>query len=56
MSGYIHLDVEEVVTETATHFLFRFHDGESEWIMKEEIANCTSYNVGDKEVTVHLVQ
>jgi hypothetical protein len=52
--GYFPLDVEEVVKETDTAFLFRFHDGEEEWIGKEEVGEPSRYALGDRGITVQL--
>lgn len=53
-SGYHHLEVEEIVKESERAFFVRFHDGEQEWLMKEQVVDPRRYSVGDKEVTIQL--
>lgn len=53
-SGYHHLEVEEIVKESERAFFVRFHDGEQEWLLKEQVVHPSYYSVGDRGVTIHL--
>ena len=54
VSGYLYLEVEEIVKESERAFWARFHDGEYEWIQKAQVDDPLRYSVGDKEVTMQL--
>lgn len=56
LDGYSHLDVEEIIKESDTAFLLRFYDGEQGWLLKNNVAQPTSYSEGDRNITMQLVE
>ena len=54
VNTYDFLIVEEIVKESDTAFLFRFHDGETEWIEKRWVVCPSRYNLGDRNIYIHL--
>ena len=53
-NGYLQLEVEEIVKETDTAFLLRFHNGDEEWVLKSDVASPINYELGDRNVTLLL--
>lgn len=54
MSGYMQVEVEEIVKESDTAFYVRYHDGVYEWLRKDRVANPGHYALGDRDVLIHL--
>jgi len=52
-SGYTHVEVERVVSETANAFLLSI-DGFEHWIPKSQIADPDTYERGDENVMVSM--
>lgn len=52
-SGYVHVEVEEILRETERAFLVRF-DGEETWLPKACIADADCYDAGDVNVTISV--
>lgn len=56
-SGWVHLDVDEIVAETPDALLIRFEDGDrEEWIPKRQIADADQYSQGDQNFTVSITE
>jgi hypothetical protein len=53
VSGWVHLDVEEIKHETEKAFLFVI-DGEEKWFPKGVVADYEEYAKGDKNCTVSI--
>jgi len=52
-SGFVHVEVERVVSETANAFLLLI-DGSEYWIPKSQVADPDTYERGDENVTVSM--
>lgn len=52
-SGYTHVEVEKIVSETGNAFLLLI-DGFEHWIPKSQIAGPETYERGDENVTVSM--
>ncbi len=52
-SGFTHVEVERVVSETANAFLLSI-DGSEHWIPKSQIADPDTYERGDENVTISM--
>lgn len=53
-SGWIHLDVEEIVRETPKAFLLRIADGEELWVPKSVVQDANDYSEGDCDCCVSV--
>lgn len=56
MSGYMQVEVEEIVKESDTAFYVRYHDGDHEWLRKDCVANARRYTLGDRDVMLQLLE
>jgi hypothetical protein len=54
-SGYVHVDVEEIVHETESAFLLRI-DGEQVWCPKACVADSEDYTGGDKNTSLAITE
>lgn len=54
MSGYLLVEVEEIIKETDTAFLLRYATGAQEWLLKIEVMCPMKYRLGDRNVTIQL--
>lgn len=52
-SGWVHLDVDEVLRETDKAFLLLI-DGEEVWVPKSQVSDADKYEAGDTDVTVSV--
>ena len=55
MSGFVHLDVEEVVRITEKAILLRI-DGDEIWFPVSQVANADDYEEGDADLTVSVTE
>ena len=53
MSNWVHLDVDEIVSETDNAFLLLI-SYEEIWIPKSQISNPNDYSKGDKNCTISI--
>lgn len=56
VNSYYFIEVEEIVKESDTAFLVRFCSGETEWILKKDVASASHYGLGDHDITLQLKQ
>jgi len=54
-SQWVHLDVDEIVRETADAFLIRYRDDEI-WIPKSQVADAGDYQEGDENLTLSVTE
>ena len=55
-SNYVHLDVDEILKETAKAFLVLLPDGEEVWLPFSQVADHEAYAVGDTGVTISITE
>lgn len=59
-SGYVHLDIDEILRETDKAFLVvygtDFGERTETWIPKSQIADVDDYEVGDRNLTLSVSQ
>lgn len=54
-SGYVHVEVERIVKETAMAFLCRIA-GQEHWIPKSQVADPDDYEEGDVGATLSVTE
>lgn len=55
-SGYVHLEVEQILKETDAAFYVLLEDGSRHWIPKSQIADPETYTEGDTSCTVSITE
>lgn len=54
-SGYVHIEVDEVVRETEKAFLVRIEDEEI-WLPRSQVADDADYAEGDVDCTISVTE
>lgn len=54
-SGWVYIDVDEIVAESANAFLCRIGD-EKLWLPKSQVSDAEDYQAGDEGVTLAVTE